>query len=91
MNNLVDIYEIIYDIRSNDFSVDCLNTGIDRKEAIAIKNGEVWYNPGRYICTVIFPSTVGVSFSTAVTLGKQYILKYIENQMDKTVQEYLKD
>ena len=91
MNMLVDIYEITYDIKSNDFSIDCLNTGIDRKEAMAIKNGEVWYNPGRYICTVIFPSTNGGELSTAVILGKQYILNYIEDKMDKAVQKYLED
>lgn len=88
---LVDIYEVIYRPQDNDFSVDILNLGIDRKEAMAVKNGEVWYNPGRYICTIILPSSDGDDFSTMVTLGKQYILGYIENQMDKTIQKYLGD
>lgn len=88
---LVDIYEVTYGLCDNEFSVDLLNVGIDRKEAMAVKNGEVWYNPGRYICTIILPSSDGDDFSTVVTLGKQYILEYIENKMDKTIQKYLED
>lgn len=91
MMELVDIYEVTYGLRDNELSVDLLNAGIDRKEAMAVRNGEVWYNPGRYICTVILPSSDGNGFFTVVTLGKQYILKYIENQLDKTVQKYLED
>lgn len=91
MIELVDIYEVTYGLRDNEFSVDLLNVGIDRKEAMAVRNGEVWYNPGRYICTIILPSSDGDEFSTVVTLGKQYILGYIEHQMDKAIQKYLED
>ena len=88
---LVDIYEVIYRPRDNDFSVDILNLGIDREEAMAVKNGKVWHHPGRYICMIILPASDGDETSTVATLGKQYILEYIENNIDKAIQKYLED
>ena len=91
MMELVDIYEVTYGLRDNELSVDLLNAGIDREEAMAVKNGEVWHNPGRYICTIILPASDGDETSTVATLGKQYILEYIENNIDRAIQKYLED